>query len=88
MAAQQILIVEDDEIQRRQLARALNSPDYNTAEVGSGEEALKLLANRRFDLVISDLKMPGISGLELIGMVRGLPHDYARMIEVRFDKFP
>jgi DNA-binding NtrC family response regulator len=75
MAEQEILIVEDDEIQRRQLARALEKPKYRVSTAGTGEEALRMLATRKFDLVISDLKMPGISGLELIERIKNaFPH--------------
>jgi DNA-binding NtrC family response regulator len=71
MPKHEILIVEDDEIQRNQLARSLKRPEYDIATAGSGEEALRVLSNQRFDLVISDLKMPGISGLELIERIKG-----------------
>jgi len=55
------------------LARALGEHEISSA--GSGEEALRLLASQRFDLVISDLKMPGISGLELIERIKSaFPH--------------
>lgn len=75
MGTHEILIVEDEEIQRKQLVRALERKDRNIQAVSSGEEALRLLANARFDLVISDLKMPGISGLELVRRIKGAsPH--------------
>jgi len=55
------------------LARALG--EHAISSAGSGEEALRLLASQRFDLVISDLKMPGISGLELIERIKSaFPH--------------
>jgi len=72
---QEILVVEDDDIQRKQLIRALDRPEFNIAEAPSGEEALKCLASQRFDLVISDIKLPGISGLELVKRIkRAFPH--------------
>ena len=75
MTKQQILIVEDDEMQRRQLSRALKRPERDIVTASSGEEALRLLAGQRFDLVISDIKMPGISGLELVERIRtASPH--------------
>lgn len=75
MIKQQILIVEDDALQRTQLARALARTDRNIVEARSGEEALTFLASQRFDLVISDLKMPGISGLELVQRIKtASPH--------------
>lgn len=75
MHKQRILIVEDEDIQRKQLARALAGPDRVIAEARSGEEALKSLAGERFDLVISDIRMPGISGLELVRRIKSAyPH--------------
>jgi DNA-binding NtrC family response regulator len=75
MPKHDILIVEDDDIQRSQLARSLKRPEYNITTVDSGEEALRILARQKFDLVISDLKMPGISGLELIERIKNAsPH--------------
>ena len=75
MHKHEILIVEDDDIQRSQLARSLKRPEYSIATADSGEEALRVLASQKFDLVISDLKMPGISGLELIERIKNaFPH--------------
>lgn len=75
MIKHHILIVEDDNIQRRQLLRALTSEDREITEARTGEEALDLLASLKFDLVISDLKMPGMSGLELIKRIKSAyPH--------------
>lgn len=81
MPKHEILIVEDDNIQRKQLVRVLERPEYGVATACSGEEALRLLASRKFDLVISDLRMPGISGLELIERVKNaFPHTSLLMI--------
>jgi two-component system response regulator HydG len=75
MMIKNILIVEDDDVQRRQLAAILVEADRDVAQARSGEEALELLAEERFDLVISDLKMPGISGLELVEKIKSAsPH--------------
>ncbi|UCD58486.1 MAG: sigma-54-dependent Fis family transcriptional regulator [Candidatus Hydrogenedentota bacterium] len=70
MTKHQILVVEDEDIQRKQLRRALSRPDRNIVEAQSGEEAVKFLGCQRFDLVISDVKMPGISGLELVKRIK------------------
>jgi DNA-binding NtrC family response regulator len=75
MTTHQILIVEDEDIQRRQLVRVLSGVERAISEARSGEEALTLLATQRFDLVISDLKMPGISGLDLVKRIKvAFPH--------------
>lgn len=60
-----ILIIDDDE-QIRSLLSELLSTDHDCATVNSAEDALALMKERRFDLVISDINMGGISGLALV----------------------
>lgn len=59
-----VLIVDDDECQRR-LYTAYLSEHYTLLEADSGESALKLLQQQHIDLVISDIRMPGMDGLTL-----------------------
>jgi two-component system chemotaxis response regulator CheY len=47
--------------------------DFNTVEAGSGFEALKLLPTQEFNLVITDVNMPDINGLELIHFIKSNP---------------
>ncbi|MBV5335015.1 MAG: response regulator, partial [Sulfuricurvum sp.] len=61
-----ILIVEDEEFSRRLLESYLLLQDYNVICAGSGEEALALLEKQSVDLVISDLVMPGMDGIQLM----------------------
>ena len=60
-----ILIIDDDEQIRLLLTRLLSVRNDCTA-VESAESALALLDQRKFDLIISDISMSGISGLELV----------------------
>jgi diguanylate cyclase (GGDEF)-like protein len=60
-----ILIIDDDQ-QIRSLLKELLADEYECAEVASAEEALSVLSTLNFDLVISDIQMPGISGLDLV----------------------
>lgn len=60
------VLIVDDEPEIRELLCDLLSFDYSCAAVPSAEEALELLAGERFDLVISDITMSGMSGLEMI----------------------
>ncbi len=69
-----ILIVED-EAAIRCLLRDYLCDDYACAEAGSAEEALALLREENFDLVLSDIQMPGMSGLEMVPRVLGLSPD-------------
>src|SRR5215207_2886666 len=61
------LLIVDDEVELMSaLCETLADEGYETTGVGNGEAGLKLLAQRTFDLVLSDLMMPGMSGLELL----------------------
>lgn len=69
-----ILIVEDSTT-TRSLIRAVIEElgDFETAEAASGFEALKMLPLQEYDLIITDINMPDINGLELISFVRNNP---------------
>jgi two-component system response regulator GlrR len=68
----QILLVDDDRSLLRLLALRLESENYFVECVDSGEAALKWLAGKRADLVITDLRMEGIDGLTLFGKIQQL----------------
>jgi two-component system KDP operon response regulator KdpE len=65
-----VLVVEDDAPLRRALRTSLRARDLEVHETGSGEEALVLAADRRPDLVLLDLGLPGIDGVETLGRLR------------------
>jgi DNA-binding NtrC family response regulator len=65
-----ILIVDDDAGQRSLLETFLRSRGYRTETAGSGREALQMLAAKKFAMMISDVRMPGISGIETLRRVR------------------
>jgi two-component system chemotaxis response regulator CheY len=70
-----ILIVEDSSVFRELIAATVESISGVRAIVaGTGFEALKLLPRHRFDLIITDLQMPDINGLELINFVKKNPN--------------
>jgi len=67
MAAQRkVLIVEDEQVIRMALRRLLERHDYLVSEAGSVNEATELLKIHSFDIVISDLRLPGAPGTDLI----------------------
>jgi two-component system chemotaxis response regulator CheY len=67
-----VLIVEDSKAIRSLIRIALEEAGgVFTVEAGNGFEALKLLPSRKFDLIITDINMPDINGLELISFVKG-----------------
>jgi len=65
-----ILIVDDDEDIRSTVSALLAQQDYEVLVAADGFEALALMQGAVPDLVISDLKMPNMSGFELLGIVR------------------
>jgi DNA-binding NtrC family response regulator len=65
-----ILIVDDDPGQRSLLDSFLRSQGFETVTVGSGEEALKVLSTGGISMMISDVRMPGLSGLETMHRAR------------------
>ena len=69
-----VLIVEDSKAIRSMIRVSLEEAGgFYAAEAGNGFEALKTLPTRSFDLIITDINMPDINGLELIGYVKSNP---------------
>ena len=60
-----ILLAEDDEAMRTDLERALENAGFSVAAVDCGTAAVPLLERERFDLLLSDIVMPGMDGIEL-----------------------
>lgn len=60
-----ILLAEDEEAMRAYLARALQNAGYEVVAVDRGTEALPLLEREHFDLLLSDIVMPEMDGIEL-----------------------
>ncbi|MCY1209308.1 Transcriptional regulatory protein ZraR [compost metagenome] len=68
-----ILIVEDETIIRSALRRLLERNQYQVSEAGSVQEAQERYSIPGFDLIISDLRLPGAPGTELIKLAQGTP---------------
>jgi DNA-binding NtrC family response regulator len=64
--SRRILVVDDDELMRSFLSSVLREDGYGVEEAGSGAEGLAKLLGADFDLVVTDLRMPDMSGLELL----------------------
>ena len=64
------LIVDDDEILRIHLSRAITSRGYSVVSAESGDEAVRLLHDFQPDKAVCDLKMPGMTGLEFLKQIR------------------
>ncbi len=65
-----ILILDDDVHVRESLAISLEDEEFDVYEVGSSEEALSFLAKQMVDLVVVDLRLPGMNGTDFINEAR------------------
>ena len=72
MARKSILVVDDEKAQREILEMILSSEGYDVTTAASGEAAIKFARERSFDLALTDLKMTGMDGLELLQHLLGL----------------
>src|SRR5213594_5176125 len=66
MPRKSILVVDDEKPQRDILQEILSSAGYDVTPAASGEAALKFAKERSFDLALTDLKMTGMDGIELL----------------------
>jgi DNA-binding response OmpR family regulator len=73
--AAKILVVDDEIVIRESLTEVLQLEDYQVETAGTGEEALKTLEEDSFDLVLMDIKMPGIGGVEAMHEINKLYPD-------------
>ena len=65
-----ILIIEDEQLITKSLSRLLKKEGYNVVITNSGREALKKIKEQDFDLVVSDIRMPDLDGIETIKEIR------------------
>jgi two-component system NtrC family response regulator len=79
MTGKRILVVDDEDSLRRVTQLRLNQAGYEASTAADGPEALQLLARNPQDLVLTDLKMPGMSGIELLQHIR---NEYPEVIVI------
>jgi DNA-binding NtrC family response regulator len=65
-----ILIVDDEEIVRRSHLRSLAGTGCHTEAAADGEEALRVLEKHPFDVVLLDLRLPGLNGLDVLKAIK------------------
>jgi HAMP domain-containing protein/CheY-like chemotaxis protein/signal transduction histidine kinase len=65
-----LLVVEDDDVQRLSVVELIGNGDVTTTAVATGKEALNLLKDERFDCMVLDLRLPDMSGFDLIEKLR------------------
>ena len=81
----QILVVEDYQETRELITEVLqNNPEYKVIAVENGEIAMRLFTEREFDLIITDIKMPGLDGLQLMTNIQQRNPDLPIMLVTGF----
>jgi DNA-binding NtrC family response regulator len=65
----------DDELGVRESLRILLKPDYDIYTAADGEEALKIIKERKIDLITLDLRMPKLSGIETLREIRKIDRE-------------
>jgi two-component system KDP operon response regulator KdpE len=83
MSAARILVVDDDPQIRRILRMSLVEQGFEVADARSGDEALERFQEQRFELVILDINMPGMGGLEACRLIRNASDAAIIMLTVR-----
>ena len=67
---QSVLIIDDEPLMRLSMLDALRAEGYETQEASNGEEGFKKIKASRYDVVVTDLKMPGRDGLQMVRMCK------------------
>ena len=70
MRRTKILVVDDEHLIRWSLEQNLKKQGYEIVTAGSGEDALRLFREEQPDLVLLDIQLPGISGLEVLEKIK------------------
>jgi DNA-binding NtrC family response regulator len=65
-----VLVVDDEEVVRLGYRRVLSGDGFRVMSAGGGTEALELMAEKPFDVVLLDLRMPGMGGLEVLQAIK------------------
>ena len=75
-----ILVVDDDQVIRTLMTEILNDAGYEVITAAGGQEAVGLLERDRIDLIITDLIMPDLNGIEVLRTAIALDPDYRVII--------
>ncbi len=82
-----ILIVEDEEDLCLLYREELGREGYDVTTVNDAEHALQVLGREKFDLIITDIRMPGRNGVELITEIMGLRKDIPIIINTAYQSY-
>ncbi len=69
-ASAHILVVDDEGAIRYSISKTLQRVGYQVAAAASGEEALELMDNQDYDVILTDIRMPGLSGVDLLARIK------------------
>jgi DNA-binding NtrC family response regulator len=83
-----VLVVDDDAVVREALVEALAEAGYDVRAADDGARAVALLAERTPDVVLSDVRMPGMDGLALLALLRERAPDVPVLLMTAFDDMP
>ncbi|MEE9441337.1 MAG: sigma-54 dependent transcriptional regulator [candidate division Zixibacteria bacterium] len=75
-----ILVIDDKDSMRKMVAQTLSEEGYNVSMAANGSEGLNLARDKQFDLVITDLKMPDVDGLEVLSNVKEINDETAVIV--------
>jgi two-component system response regulator RegA len=82
------LVVDDDEVFRNRLCRALTQRNWEAESVPDGEKALKIARDRSPDLVLVDLRMPGKGGLDVVQELRAIDSSMTIIVLTGYGSIP
>lgn len=75
MPLNRILVADDEESMRWVLSKALKRKGFSVDLAKDGDEALRMIQTSHYDMAILDIKMPGLSGLDLLDQIRELKNE-------------
>lgn len=82
------ILIVDDEVGPRESLRMILKPLYDVHTAASGEEAIKYIQSNKVDLVTLDLKMPGLSGLQVLREIKRINNDIEVVIITGYGTLP
>ena len=80
MKTRTVLFVDDDQMVLNSLKRGLFEEPYNMIFASSGKEALEIMEQKEVHVLVTDMRMPEMSGLELLRIIRGKNNNIIRMV--------
>jgi DNA-binding NtrC family response regulator len=86
--ARRVLVVDDDPTVLRSVAEALGDLGVEVSAAASGEEALNRLSDLKPDVILSDIRMPGLDGIDLLKLVRDRIADVDVVLMTAYDDMP